>query len=437
MQYSGPQLDWRSCRAAVGALSQRRTAERVGELDSRKGDVVKDLRIAIIGGGIGGLTAARALIRRGFDVRVYESSPALKEIGAGVALGPNAMKALRSLDLEAPIRAVGYQAPYEMLRTWKGRVISKTERAGTAARYGASACTIHRADMLDVLAQSLPADVVTLGARCESVTSSDTVAAARFRDGSQIEADVVVGADGIHSAVRASLFGPDAPKFTGKICYRSVIPVEATPAKSLEPYQGLWLGPHGALVIYGVRRGELINVVCHYDDEHYKHESWITECDRAEVIERYKDWHPSMRELFASSDTWYKWALYDRDPMPTWTSGVTTLLGDAAHSMLPYLGQGACQTIEDGCVLAAALDQTRQDPRRALELYERSRRPRASRVVLAARARGADNHLVSPLAALKRDVEIAFRKRFSRDMTGRGESWIADYDAGAPSALVR
>ena len=393
-------------------------------------------RIAIIGGGIGGLVAARALMGRGFTVEVYESSPELKEIGAGVALGPNAMKALRALDLETPIRAAGYQAPYEMLRTWKGRVISKTDRAGTAARYGASACTIHRADMLDVLAQSLPADVVSLGVRCESVTTSDTVASARFRDGTEIEADIIIGADGIHSAVRASLFGPDAPKFTGKICYRSVIPVEATPAKSLEPYQGLWLGPHGALVIYGMRSGELINVVCHHDDEQYEHESWITECDREEVLGRYRDWHPAMRELFASSERWYKWALYDRDPMPKWTKGRTTLLGDAAHPMLPYLGQGACQTIEDGCVLASALDHTRDDPLGGLALYERSRRPRASQVVLLARARGADNHLVSPIAALRRNVQIAIRKHFGRDRTGRGESWIADYDAGAPDALA-
>jgi salicylate hydroxylase len=398
--------------------------------------LARTLKLAVIGGGIGGLTAARALLRRGFDVHVYESSPELKEIGAGVALGPNAMKALRSLDLEVPVRAIGYQAPFQQLLTWKGRIISKTDGSTSAQRFGARGCTIHRADLLDVLAQSIPADIVTLSARCESVATGESSAAARFTDGTEIEADVIIGADGIHSAVRTSLFGPDAPQFTGKICYRSVIAVADLPAKRIEPYEGLWLGPHGALVVYGVRRGELINVVAHYDDATYKHESWIAECDREEILGRYRKWHSSLRELFAAGDLWYKWALYDRDPIAAWTKGRTTILGDAAHPMLPYLGQGAGQAIEDGVVLAAALDKLGDDPAGALELYERSRRPRASRVVLTARARGVDNHLVWPVAALARDVRIAVRKRFSKDLTGRGESWIGEYDAGSPGALI-
>ncbi len=394
------------------------------------------LRVVVIGGGIGGLTAARAMLRRGLDVRVYESSPELKEIGAGVALGPNAMKALRSLDLEEPVRALGYHAPVQLLRTWKGRVISKTDATLAAQRFGANGCTIHRADLLDVLAQSVPADVVTLRARCEAVTTGASGAAARFSDGTEIEADVIVGADGIHSAVRTSLFGPDAPQFTGRICYRSVIPVAKLPARKLEPYEGLWLGPHGTLVVYGVRRGELVNIVAHYEDATYQHESWIAECDRAEIQERYRRWHASLQEIFAAGDIWYKWALYDRDPIPAWTKGRTTILGDAAHPMLPYLGQGAGQAIEDGCILAAALDKLGDDPSAALQLYERSRRPRASRVVLTSRSRGDDNHLVSPIAALRRDVTIAVRKRFRADVTGRGEGWIAEYDAGSPSSLA-
>jgi salicylate hydroxylase len=403
---------------------------------NRETDVDRKLRVVVIGGGIGGLTAARALLRRGLDVRVYESSPELKEIGAGVALGPNAMKALRSLDLEGPVRAIGYHAPAQLLRTWKGRVISKTDATLAAQRFGANGCTIHRADLLDVLAQSVPADVVTLSARCESVTTAAVGAAARFTDGTEIEADVIVGADGIHSAVRTSLFGPDAPQFTGRICYRSVIPVADLPARRLEPYEGLWLGPHGTLVVYGVRRGELVNIVAHYEDATYQHESWIAECDRAEIQERYRRWHTSLQEIFAAGDLWYKWALYDRDPIPAWTKGRTTILGDAAHPMLPYLGQGAGQAIEDGCVLAAALGKLRDDPTAALQLYERSRRPRASRVVLTSRSRGDDNHLVSPVAALRRDVTIAVRKRLRADVTGRGEGWIAEYDAGSPDALA-
>ena len=255
------------------------------------------------------------------------------------------------------------------------------------------------------------------------MSSHGDVASATFRDGSQIEADAIIGADGIHSAVRASLFGEDAPRFTGKICYRSVIPVEAIPGGPPPPENVIWMGPHGAIVVYGMRRGELINVVSHYDDETYKHESWITQCDRDEVIERYSGWHESLERLFSAGELWYKWALYDRDPIPRWTSGRASVLGDAAHPMLPYLGQGACQSMEDGCVLAAALAANPDDMPAGLELYERARRPRASRVVITSRERGVDNHLTSPLAAWRRDLMIAVRKRTARirrDAAGAG-----------------
>jgi salicylate hydroxylase len=184
-----------------------------------------------------------------------------------------------------------------------------------------------------------------------------------------------------------------------------------------------------------VRRGELVNVVAHYDNDTWTEESWIRECDRSEVIENYRGWHESLLRLFSTSEKHYKWALYDRDPLPRWTRGRTTILGDAAHPMLPYLGQGACQAMEDGCVLAAALASEPEDASAALQLYERVRRPRASRVVLTARDRGEDNHLVSRWAALKRDALIAIRRRFGTDPSGRGAAWIFDYDAGDPLVL--
>lgn len=395
-------------------------------------------RIAVIGGGIGGLTAAHALLRRGFEVTVHEAAPELKEIGAGVALGPNAMKALRSLGLEAQVRAVGWENPNPgapALRNWRnGHVISTSAgRDFMVQRYGASGCTVHRADLLDVLGADLPKERIMLGARCTGVETNNGVARALFNDGSSVEADVIIGADGIHSVVRNSLFGPDAPRFTGKICWRCLVPVDAVP--EFRNGGSTWLGPHGAVVVYLVRRGELINVVAHYDNDTWTEESWIRECDRQEVIDNYAGWDPLLLRLFASSEKHYKWALYDRDPLPRWTKGRVTILGDAAHPMLPYLGQGACQAMEDGCVLAAALAATPHDLPGALQVYERARRPRASRVVLASRERGVDNHLVSPLAALKRDVMIAVRRRFSRDLTGRGSGWIFDYDAGSDSVL--
>ena len=394
-------------------------------------------RIAIIGGGIGGLIAARALCRRGGEVTIYEAAPELREIGAGVALGPNAMKVLRSLGLEDDVRAVAGRSEWAVTRNGRtGRVISKTSRQQQATSFGSAGATVHRADLLDVLSHSVPGDIVTLGARCVGVQTDRDVAVARFEDGSEVEADLIIGADGIHSVVRASLFGPDAPRFTGKICYRSVVPVASVPGAPPSNDNSQWLGPHGTIVLYPVRRDELINVVCHYDDETYRHESWVTECERSEVLERYSDWHESLLRVFSAGDVWYKWALYDRDPIPHWTQGRITVLGDAAHPMLPYLGQGACQAIEDGCVLAAALTAKSDDAVGALSLYERSRRPRASQVVLASRQRGVSNHLSSPLAAFRRDVSIAVRRRFGHDPDGRGAAWIPEYDATSPDVLA-
>jgi salicylate hydroxylase len=367
-------------------------------------------------------------LRRGFEVSVHEAAPELKEIGAGVALGPNSMKALRSLDLEQPVRDVAWESEFQYLRNWKtGHVISKTPR--DSKRYGAAGCSVHRADLLDVLGKDLPAEIIHLGARCIGVENRENSAVARFRDGTEVEADAVIGCDGIHSATRESLFGPDAPRFTGKICYRCLVPTDAIPGGLMGGEGATWLGPHGTVVVYKVRRGELVNVVAHYDDESWREESWIRECPKEEVIERYKGWHESLANLFSASQVHYKWGLHDRDPLKQWTKGNVTLLGDAAHPMLPYLGQGAGQAMEDGVVLAAALAKHSDDVPAALKLYQDLRLPRASRVVLTARERGKDNHLVSPIAAWKRDMLIAVRKRFGRDNSGRGTAWIPEYDA--------
>jgi salicylate hydroxylase len=397
-------------------------------------------RVAIIGGGIGGLTAANALLRAGLEVSVYEAAGELKEIGAGVALQANAMRVLKFIGVEEAARKLAGKTDYAVTKDGlTGRIISKTSRARQVELLGIEPATMHRADMLDVLAAALPDEITSLGKRCTGVESGESSAVARFADGTEVEADVIIGADGIHSATRTALFGPDAPKFTGKICYRSVIPTAKVRAGALADVaadNGQWLGPHGTIVLYPLRGEELINVVCHYDDDTYRHESWVTECPRDEVLARYAGWHDSLLRLFEAGDTWYKWALYDRDPIPQWTKGRVTLLGDAAHPMLPYLGQGACQALEDGAVLANAMAASPADPVAALANYERIRRPRASQVVLTARARGVSNHLPSRWAALRRDAVIAARKRLNRrDPEGRGAAWLAEYDATSPSVL--
>jgi salicylate hydroxylase len=390
----------------------------------------RPLKIAIIGGGIGGLAAALALHRRGTEVVVCEQSPRLSEIGAGLNLSPNALRALRALGCEAAAIAVGYEAEYQVIRSWRsGRVIARQQRAGALSkRFGASFLTIHRADLLDVLSAALPERCIRLGAVCTGVDAGNGAARARFADGSELEADAIVGADGIHSVVRASLFGPDAPHFTGCVCWRGLVPIDALPNGSRTRDTTAWWGPHGHVVHYLVRRGELVNFVAHYDSEAWTEESWTRECDRAELMQTYVRWHESLLRLFESSERYYKWALYDRDPLDRWGIGRVTLLGDAAHPMLPYLGQGAGMAIEDGCILADVLDRMSDAPAEALRQYERLRMPRTRRAQLGSRHRAKENHLASPFARLWRDARLAWRSRFGADKTALQAAWLYEYD---------
>ncbi|HEY2527087.1 MAG TPA: FAD-dependent monooxygenase [Xanthobacteraceae bacterium] len=388
-------------------------------------------RIAIIGGGIGGLTAALALERRGAEVIVCEQSTALSQIGAGLNLTPNAIKALRALGVEEKANAVGCGSEFLLIRSWKsGRYITRMRRGDFRQKFGAPNLTVHRADLLDVLSSALKTTYVRLGARCIAAEGRERGALARFADGSEIEADVVVGADGIHSVVRKCLFGPDAPRFTGCICWRGMAPASAVPPDIDIADGALWMGPHGHVVHYPVRRGELINIVAHFDSDAWTEESWTRECDVAEVMATYGAWNSALTRLFPCSERWYKWALYDRDPRTRFSLGRATLLGDSAHAMLPYLGQGAAMAIEDGCVLAAMIVRHGDDLSAALTEYERLRAPRTRAAVLGSRARARENHLASPLARLKRDVRFALRERFGRDNTAFQTGWLYEYDVG-------
>ena len=389
-------------------------------------------RIAIIGGGIGGLAAALALERRGAETIVCEQSPALSEFGAGLNLTPNAVKALRALGVEDKIDGVGCGSEFLMIRSWQsGRVVSRMHRGDFRRQFGAPNMSVHRADLLDILRGALKSTEIRLNARCVAVEGRGGDAVARFADGSAIEADIVVGADGIHSVVRNSLFGADAPRFTGCICWRGMAPADAVPRDIASAEGAMWLGPHGHVVHYPVRRGELINIVAHYDSDAWTEESWTRECDVAEVTRTYADWNPALTRLFPCSPRWYKWALYDRDPLPRWSRGRATLLGDSAHAMLPYLGQGAAMAIEDGYVLAAMVARHADDLDAALAAYERLRVPRSTAAVLGSRARARENHLTSRFGQLKRDVMLALRDRFGIDRTAFKVAWLYGYDVGS------
>jgi salicylate hydroxylase len=388
-------------------------------------------RILVIGGGIGGLAAALAFERQRAEVIVCEQSPRLSEIGAGIGLAPNAIKALRALGLEDKIYAVACASEFAVIRSWQdGRPISRAYQGDYREKFGAPSLTAHRADLLGILAGALTTTDIRLGVRCIAVETRQRGAVARFDDGSEIEADIVVGADGIHSKVRESLFGADAPRFTGCICWRGMAPIEAVPRDINTADVTLWMGPHGHVVHYRVRRGELLNIVAHIDSDAWTEESWTQECSVAEVTTAYARWNPALTRVFPASERWYKWALYDRDPPERWSKGRATLLGDSAHAMLPYLGQGAAMAIEDGCVLAVMIARGGDDLDGALAAYERLRKPRVAEAVLGSRARARDNHLTSRWARLKRDMRYAWRKRFGGDRTVFQAGRLYDYDAG-------
>jgi salicylate hydroxylase len=391
--------------------------------------MARALRVAIIGGGIGGLTAALALHRCGLDVTVYEQSSSLGEIGAGIGLSPNAIKAFRALGIEQDVVAVGSAAEWQIMRSaLSGREISRQPVAANSGKFGAPHLTVHRADLLAILARALPEQNVRTGARCVAVLPGTEIAAARFADGGEIEADVIVGADGIHSAVRASLFGTEQPRFTGCVCYRGLVPMQDVPRGVDAKNNLLWMGPHGHIVHYPVRRGELLNIVAHFDSDAWTEESWTRQCDQAELLATYRGWHASLVALIHANPNWYKWALYDREPLARWSAGRATLLGDSAHAMLPYLGQGAAMAIEDGCVLAACLAGNPGDPAAALARYEELRKPRTSAAVLGSRARATENHLASPWSRFKRDLKFAIRNRLANDKTIFQAAWLYDYD---------
>ena len=396
-------------------------------------------KVVIAGAGLGGVAAALALRQRGIEVEVYEKTPELSEIGAGLNLSPNALKAFRALGVEREAIDIGFQAEDQVIRSYRSaRVLARQKRKGTIAdRFGAEFLSIHRADLLDIFVNALPdPNIIHLGKACIRVDVRDDVAVAHFADGSAVEGDVVIGADGIHSAVRESLFGRIEPRFTGCICWRGLVPAEALAGTPYGREMTAWWGPHGHVVHYPVRRGELVNFVAHFDSDGWTEESWTYECDRSELMETYGRWNRDLLRLIESSDKYYKWALYDRDPLEAWGRGRATLLGDSAHPMLPYLGQGACMAVEDGCILAEAISRSPGDPAAALRDYERLRMPRTARAQLGSRHRAKQNHLASPVARIRRDLKMAWNNRFGRDKSPNQAEWLYDYDVAAEDGFA-
>jgi salicylate hydroxylase len=356
--------------------------------------------IAVIGGGIGGLTAALALARRGCDVAVYEQARELAEIGAGLHVSPNGLKVLHALGLEEDLARMAAR-PRSIVTRHFATGVAIFENGfddAFAARYGAPFYSFHRADLLAVLANAVAAQPgvrLTLGACAVRVDEDGAGANVVFKDGSRASAAAVVAADGVHSRLRANMHGGIKTKFTGHVAYRGMAATADLPAGLVEPKFNIWVGPGRHFVAYPVRRGELTNYVALLEEEGWTEESWTTKADNSVLAAAFEGWHETVRALVGHTlrGQCYKWALLGRDPLPYWSTERLTLLGDAAHPMVPYLAQGAVMAIEDAWVLAATLASA-PNPAAAFVTYERARLERTAAIQTAAWEQGQLNHNV-------------------------------------------
>jgi salicylate hydroxylase len=370
-------------------------------------------KVIVIGGGIGGLSVALALLKRGIDVEVYEQSSLLKEAGAGIQIGSNGTRVLYALGLERALGEVSVMPSARELRHWRtGETWNWFELGETSARrFGTPHLMLHRGDLHTALlsaVRALKPDAIAVNKSCVAASQKAELVETRFQDGTSATAPFVIGADGIHSTVRALLFGPGRPEFTGCVAWRGLIPMERLPGHLHRTVGTNWLGPRGFVLHYPVRRGELMNFVSVVERDDWQVESWVVAGTTGELASDFAGWHADVQTLIESIDTPYKWALMVRSPMETWSRGRMTLLGDACHPTLPFLGQGAVMAIEDAYIVAACIETYFHDPAKALARYEEIRRDRTANVVrkaqenraMAFEPRLADENAVAEVVAM-------------------------------------
>jgi salicylate hydroxylase len=382
-------------------------------------------RIAVLGGGIGGLAAAAFLHREGLSSTVYEQARRLTEVGAGVVIAPNAVRQFRKLGVleEFRQRAVRLCTGWEFRRWEDGTVLSSENLAAACERlYGEHTYTAHRADLLSVIESQVPEQYITLGHKCVGIDPSDGALRLRFAGGRVAEADVVIGADGVHSIVRNALFGTSPAAYSGVCAFRALVPADQAPEFAREPTQTLWIGPGHHLVHYPVSASEFVNLVAFAPAGDYTIESWTATATMEEFLVEFTGWDQRVVDLIRAGGTPGRWALLDRAPLPRWSQGAVTLLGDAAHPMFPFFGQGAAQAIEDAAVLARCLAEGLDDPAAAFRRYEELRIPRTSRLQELSHGRSHINHL--PDGPEQRERDIAFAK--ADPLVANG--WIYSYD---------
>jgi salicylate hydroxylase len=385
-------------------------------------------RVIVIGAGIGGIAATAGLRKLGVEVAVYERASDLGEVGAGVQIGPNGVKVLRALGLDPGLEGLAFEPTEIVSVDWQAATqrFRQPLKAIATKQFGAPYITAHRADLHRLLRAKVPDSVITLNAHCTGVSSSDRGAVATFADGSEVEADLIVGADGIRSVVRECLFGAAPARFTEQIGWRAILPIELVPTrvgpdKSVRiertEYVG-WIGPAGHVICYPIRGGNLYNMFVGRVSTEWAEESWTAPSNKEEMLTAFAGWNEALLGMLSNVQHVFKWGIYDRDPLTQWTRGRVTLLGDAAHPMMPTLAQGASITLEDAYTFARNVARYASDPAAALKVYESERIDRARRVQLQARDQFNNNRKQPAPPPLSRD-------------------WIFQHDATAePMALA-
>jgi salicylate hydroxylase len=361
----------------------------------------------VVGAGIGGLTAALALRAAGLEVAVYEQADELREVGAGIQLAPNATRLLHRLGMAEALARVGVRPDAIEHKRWQdGRVLLRQPLGQTCEQtFGAPYYHLYRPDLLTVLAAALPPGVVRLHHRCVALHQDADGAELTFDNGVTARAPVVIGADGIHSTIRALVLGPESPRFSGSIAYRGLVAAARVAHLELPRYSNGWLGPDRHFVHYYVGAGaRLLNFVAIVPAGDWRIESWSATGEVADALAEFDGWHHTVRAIVGAADRTHRWALYDREPLRTWSAGRVTLLGDAAHAMLPFMAQGACQAVEDAVVLARCLGAVESAAvPEALARYETIRKPRVWDVQRASRGNATTYHLPDGEAQRARD----------------------------------
>jgi len=335
--------------------------------------------IAIIGAGMGGLTAAATLKRAGFEVNVYEQATGFGRIGAGIQMGPNAMKVLRAIGLEPALREIAFQPLAQNSREWDTGDLHLVLEMGASleAQYGAPYLLLHRADLHAKLVEAIPQEILHRGKKLLGFYNKGEGVVMRFEDGSSAEADLMIAADGVHSGVRTQLFGNTPATYTGRVAYRTTFPASLLKGGTIDD-NTKWWGPDRHIVIYYItRQRDEIYFVTSVPETAWSQESYSAKGDMDELRAAFAGFHPQVQMVLQACPEANKWPINERDPLPHWSDGNVVLLGDACHPMTPYMAQGAATSMEDGAVLTRCLLES-PDIKTAFRRYEATRLPRTA-----------------------------------------------------------